>query len=296
MGEQLLSEFNGSQESKCVKNEPLEEIEVKEEAMEIKKEMKEEYIEYDENKNYNKVLLLEKCKQLKLEKEEQSKLIRQLRMENEMLRKEARTQKKLIEQKNGAGGGKRKQSSPQFESGHKMQRNNVDVEAEAEVAIAAPALHVPIKAEFKPENNDDEVDFNHLSNSVSDPKLRDLSQKEPPEDIRVELMKTIVGGETEKDESYELSKNSVAVVSTVPEEENEVGSALELPGPADIFGGMEIEGGCHGNGENTNADIPEDVSFIDDIKPDQPEILSSNPPKPKDSTNNLQNDYVGTIL
>ena len=55
MAEQLLSEFNGSQMSQCqcVKYEPLEEIEVKEEAMEIKKEMKEEYIEYDENKDDN---------------------------------------------------------------------------------------------------------------------------------------------------------------------------------------------------------------------------------------------------
>ena len=60
----------------CVKYEPLEEIEVKEE--------NKEYVEYDEKKDDNKVLL-EKCKQLELEKEEHLELIRQLRIENEML-------------------------------------------------------------------------------------------------------------------------------------------------------------------------------------------------------------------
>ena len=172
-------------------------------------------------------------------------------MENEMLRKDARTQKKHIEQKNGAGGGKRKQSSPQSESGHKKQRNNV----EAEVVISAPASHVPIKIELKPEKNDDEVDFNHLSNSVSDPKLRDLSQEETPEDIRADLMKTIVGGETEEDESNELLENSVAVVSTVLKEENEVGSALELPPPATTIQAQR-------NAAEHNPKIPVDLVKI----------------------------------
>ena len=351
-----------------------------------------------------------------------------------------------------------------------------------EVAISSPATHVPIKIESKPEKNYDEVDSNHLSNSVPDPELRDLSQEETPEDIRAELMKSIVGGETEnapnsldsdtlpfshtsiipeeepthqiftrdqsstlieksdlsvtkdvyisnfeqccqcqvlisqakfkshqkkkhdfrcevsdcnlafiteieldkhrfqdhrdrvdgdkylvcgkcgyffcankeksrydnhmkngkhnecpkcervfdnftpglyehhvqscqrhlvegvskltdfaqqisiksevkieKDEPNELPENSVAVDPTVPEIDNEVGSVLELPGPADFYGDMEIEGGCHGNGGSTNADISEDV-LTDDIKPDQPEILSSIPPE--ESTNNLQNDNV----
>ena len=72
MAEKLLSELNGSQVS-CVKMEPLEEIEVKEEPMEIKiKDIKGEYIEYDEGKDDNKVLLLEKIKQLELEKEKES--------------------------------------------------------------------------------------------------------------------------------------------------------------------------------------------------------------------------------
>ena len=49
-----MSEFNGSQVS-CVKMESLEEIEVKEEPMEIKiKDIKGEYIEYDEEKDDSK--------------------------------------------------------------------------------------------------------------------------------------------------------------------------------------------------------------------------------------------------
>ena len=71
MSEELMSELNGSH-GKCGEKEILEEIQGKEHTKEVKKETKEEVMKYDlKSEDGKKMLLFEKYKQLKLEKEQQ---------------------------------------------------------------------------------------------------------------------------------------------------------------------------------------------------------------------------------
>ena len=96
MAEEPLSEFNGSQ-VECVKK-----------AKEIEKVMNLE----EDLKTANEISF-------------RDELIRLLRMENDLLRKEAGIKKKHIEKKNGSCGGKGEQSSPQ--PGHRKQTSFADI-------------------------------------------------------------------------------------------------------------------------------------------------------------------------
>ena len=121
MSEELMSELNGSHGKCGGGKEILEEIQGKEHTKEVKKETKEEVMKYDLNsEDDKKMLLFEKYKQLKLEKEQQyemhkrevmslkedleiarnelslkDELIRLLRLKNEILSKEAAVLMKL---------------------------------------------------------------------------------------------------------------------------------------------------------------------------------------------------------